>query len=320
MIMTNITDLATDKPIDLKKMGSFAATRHRFDKDSLWALETARVTQRPLLLRGEPGIGKSQLAHAAAWVLNKQLLYTVVNAETEAQDLLYHFDSIERLADAQARTVKPHAAYMTPGIFWWAFDYQHAKDHNSKMSKHPAPVPETPEGWQANKGSVVLIDEIDKAPSELPNALLEVLGNQGFRLPYLEQTICAQEPPPLVLISTNEERELPAAFVRRCLVLNFSLPSEQDEFIAFLAQRGQDHYADSIKMEKIKGQTIYQAVAALVYQDRQQAAQLGMPKPGQAEYLDTLKALGHLAKNDTARQDELLQQIQRYTLHKYKQV
>ena len=143
--------------------------------------------------------------------------------------------------------------------------------------------PDKADGTPQN-GTVLLIDEIDKAEADLPNGLLEVLGNKGFSVPYGHPPVSHQGgPAPLVVITTNEERELPRAFVRRCLVLRLALPPKEDKFVALLAERGKEHFPDSID-------AVRKAVARLVWAERERLGD-DPNRPGQAEYLDILRAL-----------------------------
>ena len=185
----------------------------------------------------------------------------------------------------------------------------------------------------ARQGFVLLIDEIDKADTSLPNSLLEVLGNGGFRVPLLNQTVRTPlgSPTPLVIITTNEERELPPAFVRRCLVLHLRVDDEQflrgwwnrqlvqrselfspeRALIKWLAERGETHFA-GIFTAKVR-----ERAAELLARDRRKARQAGLIRPGQAEYLDLLRALRNMAADSgEQRQLALLEQISPFVLVK----
>jgi MoxR-like ATPase len=272
-----------------------------FDEASVHALMAAEAAERPLLIRGEPGTGKSQLARAAAEATGRLFLSAVVNARTECQDLQWQFDAVARLGEAQAlahcnvdeipRRINP-LRFLSPGPLWWVFDWASAQDQYELCDHRLELAPIPPDGWVATQGSVLLIDEIDKADTDLPNGLLETLGNGDFAVPYLGASVRQSQdcPPPLVIITTNEERELPAAFLRRCLVLQLSLPEADDELLDFLCRRGEVHFG------KCCADTVRHQAGKLLLEDRKAANAQGLFPPGQAEYLDLLRAvckLGH---------------------------
>lgn len=146
------------------------------------AIDAALAAQRPLLVRGEPGIGKSQLVRAAARHLGRVSLSRVVDARTESTDLLWHYDAVARLADAQlagalgakepAGRVRRRLAvghYLRPGPLWWAFDWTDAARQAKALCQGEPPQdpdPNAPLPPDPARGSVVLVDEIDKADSE----------------------------------------------------------------------------------------------------------------------------------------------------------
>lgn len=286
---------------------------HLFDPPSINAINAALAARRPLLVLGEPGTGKSQLARAAAKALGRAFVHRVVDARTEAQDLLWQFDAVRRLADAQLagalKTENPDALharlalenYLTPGPLWWALNWTCAQ---AQADKCKLPAPHQPDQGNPAQGCVVLIDEIDKAEPEFPNALLEVLGNGEFTAPGVAEPIKATTPAPLILITSNEERTLPAAFLRRCLVLRLSLPTNDEDLRDLLTTRGKAHFP-------LATQDILDEAATQIIADRNQAP---IPKPGQAEYLDLLRAVTNLAPDDPAKQRQLLATIAPYVL------
>ncbi|MXS84028.1 AAA family ATPase [Nitrosomonas oligotropha] len=316
-ITTDIAKLEIKAPVKLPAYGSWPETVHQFDEKSIYVLKTALAARRPVLLRGDPGTGKSQLAHAAAVVLGRLFVYEVVNAHTEGQDLLWKFDAVGRLAEAQTikdgddkKTLLDTKRFISPGVLWWALDWQAAHDVY-KDSQYQLSFPEKPPGWQQADGSVILFDEIGKANAELPNSLLEILGNNAIHLPWLKTTIGGQDSvPPLVIITTNEERELPAAFVRRCLVLNLDLPKDDSALIDFLIKRGQLHFGAYCNED------VCRKAAGLLIKDRTVAREKGITPPGQAEYLDMLRALAVLAKTPDE-QLVMLDKISEFALRKY---
>lgn len=307
------------EPIPLPKRGSWPAAVHVFDEASVHALMAAEAAERPLLVRGEPGTGKSQLARAAAEATKRLFLSAVVNARTECQDLQWQFDAVARLGEAQALAhcnvdeipgrLHPRR-YLAPGPLWWVFDWQSAIKQYEHCAHALELAPTPPDGWESSRGSVLLIDEIDKADTDLPNGLLETLGNGDFAVPYLGASVRQSQdnPPPLVIVTTNEERELPAAFLRRCLVLPLSLPEADDALLDFLCQRGAVHFEKSTEAVRRKA-------GELLLEDRKAANAQGLPAPGQAEYLDLLRAVCKLG-HDEGEQMGWLAKIGQFVLKK----
>jgi MoxR-like ATPase len=311
-------------PQKLLKMASWPATNHQFEPDHILALRAAQATGRPLLVRGEAGTGKSQLAHAAAFVTGRAFLPVVVGSNTEALDLHWKFDAIARLADAhlaanraapQSAAPQPDATahtterrvelsaypelhvsrYLQPGALWWALDWNGAKAQQAHCRHGGAQMPHTPEGWTPQNGLVLLIDEIDKAEPDFPNGLLEALANGAFEVPLLGITVQQAEdcPPPLIIITTNDERELPAAFLRRCLVLTLQLPDSDIALHDWLVERGRLHF-EALPQESLS------TAASLLVADRKAARAQHCYLPGLAEYLDLLRALAQLGEEGLA--------------------
>ncbi|MEX1366725.1 MAG: MoxR family ATPase [Nannocystaceae bacterium] len=299
----------------LEPIGGLPRVRHRYEKESLHAINAAVASRRPLLVRGEPGTGKSQLARAAAKLLGREFVWKVMDAQARVSDLFYAFDAVERLAQAQvagaAYPGNPNAVkaalgerkFIEPGPLWWAFDAARAKAWPKELEESAEPREVTP--------YVVLIDEIDKTDPSVPNGLLEALGQGTFSVRRVT-TVSQQpkrQPPPLVVITTNNERELPSAFVRRCMVLHIELPPAGPELVDWLVERGQTHF------EALSAEVLTRA-AKLVSRDHEIARGLGVTPPGQAEYLDLLRALAELADDETSRR-ELLEQIADFALKKH---
>jgi len=325
-----IPDLSIDQPVPLPKCGTWPAAVHLFDQTSADAILAALAAERPLLVQGEPGAGKSQLARAAAVLLNRAFIPHVVHARSEAQDLHWEFDAVSRLGEAQVlgsdrsdrsdlspqQRLAPRR-FLCPGPLWWAFGWDSAKGHNDD----PGTVRRVPEPWHPDQdwrprdGAVLLIDEIDKAEADLPNSLLETLGNGGFPVPWLETPVCipAGTAAPLVIITTNQERELPRAFLRRCLVLTLDL-KENDALKALLVKRGRQHFTAGSR-QRVHDE-ILELVAAQLIEDRNDAKDKGFPVPGQAEYLDLLRALDQARGGDPAAQKKLFDRIKNFALKK----
>ncbi len=178
----------------------FSGTSRYIADDSLMAsVNAAVVLRRPLLVKGEPGTGKTVLAQAVSEALGLPLLTWHVKSTTKAVDGLYHYDVVQRLNDSRFGDgdVKDIRRYVKDGVLGRAF-------------RGEAPV-------------VVLIDEIDKADLEFPNDLLRELDEMAFHIPELDETVRAVHRP-VVIITSNAEKELPDAFLRRCVFHFISFP------------------------------------------------------------------------------------------------
>lgn len=161
------------------------------DKDLTVAVNAAIRLERPLLVKGEPGTGKTELARQIASALELELIEWSVKSTTKAQQGLYEYDAVSRLRDSQLGDdrVNDVANYIRRGKLWEAF--------------------------AADKKTVLLIDEIDKADIEFPNDLLQELDRMEFFVYETGETIQARQRP-IVIITSNNEKELPDAFLRRC--------------------------------------------------------------------------------------------------------
>ena len=155
------------------------------------AVNAAIALERPLLVKGEPGTGKTILAHEVARDLGKEIITWHVKSTTKALQGLYEYDAVARLRDGQLGDdrVRDIANYIKPGKLWEAFE--------------------------ADTAPVLLIDEIDKADIEFPNDLLLELDRMEFYVYETRETVVAQHRP-IVIITSNNEKELPDAFLRRC--------------------------------------------------------------------------------------------------------
>jgi MoxR-like ATPase len=257
--------------------------------DLILAINVALAANRPLLLRGEPGSGKSTLARDIAFCLERQYLEEVVTSRTQAQDLLWRFDAVRRLADVQANPKKKlggehDAPYVEPGVLWRAFDPASAAEHGRGARRQaPAGKVERPAGQQsAGNGFVVLLDEVDKADPDVPNDLLVVMDARWFEVPELDhkRIQAPRDLPILLVITTNGERELPVAFVRRCVVHDLETPKR-----AQLRRIARRHFSP----EEV-GDAVLDAVLDKLEVLQKEAATPKLRAPSTAEMLDAVRA------------------------------
>ena len=292
------------------------------DKHLLLAVQVAVATGRPLLLTGDPGSGKSSLARYLAEQLKWRYYEHVVTGRTEASDLLWQFDTVRKLGDASGSAALDDSRYVEPGVLWWALNRDGARrrgadTHNGSGSGNKrrlrSVAPAEPfadiNAGRSSRHAVVLIDEIDKADPDVPNALLVPLGSSKFVVRETQSLVEASAAPAtssgrakdtpaaplLVIITSNGERELPPAFVRRCVTHHLDAPDEarlQAMALAHATREGRVPDAD--EMQRIKD-LAHQAV-----QIREELRALNRKGAGAAEFLDAVRAsreLGFTAAN-----------------------
>ena len=216
------------------------------------AVNAAIALERPLLIKGEPGTGKTVLAYEVAKALNAELITWHIKSTTKAHQGLYEYDAVTRLRDSQLgeERVKDVRYYIKKGKLW--------------------------EGFTAPKRPVLLIDEIDKADIEFPNDLLQELDRMEFYVYETNETIRA-EIRPVVIITSNNEKELPDAFLRRCFFHYIKFPDKET------MQSIVDVHYPELKKELLK-----EAMEAF-YQIREIPGL--KKKPSTSELLDWLKLL-----------------------------
>jgi len=216
------------------------------------AVNAAIALERPLLIKGEPGTGKTVLAYEIAKALDAPLITWHIKSTTKAQQGLYEYEAVTRLRDSQLgdERVKDVSNYIKRGKLWDAFD-----------------SPERP---------VLLIDEIDKADIEFPNDLLQELDRMEFYVYETDETIRAKVRP-VVVITSNNEKELPDAFLRRCFFHYIRFPEDQT-----MREIIEVHYPG------IKQKLVSEALR--VFYDMRKVPGL-KKKPSTSELLDWLKLL-----------------------------
>ncbi|MCW8904177.1 MULTISPECIES: MoxR family ATPase [Sedimenticola] len=220
--------------------------------DLMLAVNAAIQLERPLLIKGEPGTGKTMLAEEVAKSLNQPLFQWHIKSTTKAQHGLYEYDAVSRLRDSQLGDDRVHdiGNYIVRGRLWDAFAH--------------------------DEHSVVLIDEVDKADIEFPNDLLRELDRMEFYVYETQQLIKAKHRP-LIIITSNNEKELPDAFLRRCFFHYIRFPDKEtmEQIVAV-------HYPD------LKKQLLKQALE--VFFELREVPGL-KKKPSTSELLDWLKLL-----------------------------
>jgi MoxR-like ATPase len=255
-----------------------------FDDKIVLAVNTAMATGRALLVRGDSGVGKSSLAAAIAAQLGWRKLDRVISSRTEARDLLWEVDHLRRLQDAHDTDVvlgEP-GDYVQPGILWWAFDALSAEAQYARAGGKGPRFDGSQPGQGKAGPAVVLLDEIDKADPDLPNNLLVPLGSLKFLSEPTQEWVAAKpETAPLLVITSNDERELPAAFLRRCIELVIELPLEPR-----LLEIGGRRFP---QIPEARRKLVLQLIL-----DSKPKDWLGRARPVPAEYLDALRAVARL--------------------------
>jgi len=223
-------------------------------QELMGAVNIAMVLQKPLLIKGEPGTGKTVLAEAIAKSLGKELIIWNIKSTTKAQDGLYVYDVVQRLYDSQ---------FGEGGV-----------DNIEKYVK----LGKLGEAFTSEQQLILLIDEIDKADLEFPNDLLWELDRMEFHIPETGRTVTAKHRP-IVVITSNAEKELPDAFLRRCVFHYIEFPGEE-----LMSEIVRVHFP------ALDSHLLQQVLAAFY---RIRALPQIKKKPSTSEIIDWIQALVH---------------------------
>lgn len=287
-----------------------------YNQTIILAINVAMATGRPLLVRGYPGCGKSSLAYNVARVSKRKYYEEVITSRTQARDLLYTIDVVKRLSDSQSMGKDfsdGYYKYIKPGKLWWIFDNESAErrgfpqnkelDFNFKKANDPA---RNTEDSSKDKAPVLLIDEVDKADPDFANSLLVPFGAFEFDVDEIGETIRLPseyksdfEKVPLVIITTNGERSLPDAFLRRCVALDIKEPNKDDFIKIAVNNEGIEHKKDFYGV-------IYDVMKEAQKAYSESYRNKGLPL-SVAEYLDAIRACKRLdIKNKGDVLDEII--------------
>ncbi len=256
-----------EQPLDKHAGWPEHDNQHCLSRRDLLALMAALGAGRPLLITGEPGCGKSHTARAYASLLHFDFLAAMIKPGSKYDSLLWQIDHVKRLAEAQVLGAGGREAFDTAaleinnfrhkGVVWKAFENT------------------------AKKGTVLLLDEIDKAELTLVNGLLDVLDQGSFPGPDGEQISRAAAHPLLVILTSNGDRLMPPAVIRRCAQHRVELPKDKKILI--------DHFVaiSEAKFPSLKGRNVLRQSANTIASHRDPDAKV---RPGVSEYIDLLRA------------------------------
>ncbi len=237
----------------MKEVSNFkGSSTYVVSRELMNSVNVAVALQKPLLIKGEPGTGKTMLAEAIAESMDMELIIWNIKSTTKAQEGLYVYDTVQRL-----------------------YDSQFGEGDVSDIKKY-IKLGKLGEAFTAEKQVVMLIDEIDKADLEVPNDLLWELDKMEYHIPETKETIKAKHRP-IVIITSNAEKELPDAFLRRCIFHYIEFPTEEkmEEIVRV-------HYPD------IESKLLANAMEAFYWIRNMKDIQ---KKPSTSELLDWLQAL-----------------------------
>ena len=324
--------------VDLACADEGLVVRHQFEPRQLKAINAALSASRPLLVRGEPGVGKSQSARAAAKALGRVFVQHVVDAGTESRDLLWHFDAVGRFAKAQVMGALQIACaepdkrqsstrkaldvlddelavekFLHPRALWWAFDWAGAMAQatTERRTSLPSQADGGNSAWE--RGCVVLIDEIDKAEPGCAERLAGspwAAGSHATRPKQAGESNRSRSrwwsSPP----TKSAPCQMPSSAAASCCI--WICPKTGPSRSLKLIERGNTHFAERASS------AVLEMAAKLLADDRAVAEQRHWrPLPGQAEYLDLVRSVVVQSKGDFALQDKLIEQVAQFVLKKH---
>ena len=304
---------------------------YRYTKEAKLAINIALATGRPLLILGATGCGKSSLAYNLARVMKRRYYEFVVTSRSQARDLFYRYDAVRRLGDSQLRHNEDKRSgkttqkcdldwqtpfpYIEPGPLWWIFDQVGARRRGfsdidgaqqiSRVAKDPVIWPEKP----SDASSILLIDEIDKADPDFPNNLLVPFGSRQFTVDEIATTITIDSSrknddplhQPLIIITSNKQRELPDTFLRRCIVLEISSPTPEE--LVELAET----------MFGIRNDDLYKNIASRIEELHVKEKRIELSA---AEFLDAVQAIEKLKASGSV-QSEIIERSSWRSIESY---
>lgn len=281
------------EPSTIEVADRAAATEYVFDDNIRLAVNLALATGRPLLVGGPSGSGKSSLARAVAELAGWSFIDRTITSRIQARDLSYEIDHMKRLQDAYHGALKGNERpYVVPGPLFWAFAPDQARTLLSGTGRSEA----IPGGIKEGAGrSVVLLDEIDKADPDVPNDLLIPFGQLAFEVTELGETVaCSATAVPLLILTTNGERDLPPAFLRRCVALQIKAAEDSSAGRAKLFAIARKHRLT------FDDETLKKLADAFFAAPRPERRE-----PNAAEFLDLVRAWQNLQLATAAHQPTL---------------